>query len=235
MDFKILTTKDKIWFSVAGLVVVAIIGAIIYFGKPLTVITVPVEITAEQRANTEKQIADIRQQLENCESEADKCYELYLQLGINYESLGEISRAIDTYEDAIDAKGDTYVPYSNIGSIYARLKDFAKAEEFYKKAIEISPNNASVYTKLFELYFYNQQKSYFEMEAFFPIALKDTNYDPNIVRLYAYWADSVNDPATAIKAWKAVLQYEPDNEAAKQKLEAATKKLQEEEKILNNR
>ena len=208
--------------GVVGLIVLAFIGYMIYRGKT-SAITEPVTITDEQRAVVEARISEIKSQLKTC----DECSQLYTQLGIDYESLGKISWALDAYEGAAEADGKNYVPYSNMGSIYRRLKDYTKAEEAFKQAISLTPNNPSVYTKMIEMRWLDQRGAPHEVDPIFQQAFKDTNYDRNLIRLYAYYGEKINDPLTSIAAWKAILQFEPDNEAAKQALAEAEQKARE--------
>ncbi|OGE90162.1 MAG: hypothetical protein A3J07_04465 [Candidatus Doudnabacteria bacterium RIFCSPLOWO2_02_FULL_49_13] len=237
-DIKFWTVKNKT--IIAGLVVLVIAGVamILYFGQPEE-ITEPVEITADQRARVEAVIAELQTKIKTCDQASDpsaeasakeddhKCSDLYLQLGLNHESLGQVSRAIYAYEQAAKADSNLYVPYSNLGSIYRRLKDYAKAEESFRKALTIAPNNASVYTKLIEMSWYDLKKRPHEMEPLFQEAFKATDYEANLVRFYAYYGHTINDPLIEINAWTAILQYEPDNAAAKKSLEAAQKSARE--------
>lgn len=228
MNLKLFTIKNTIIFVIIGLVVVAAIGAIIYYGQPKE-ITEFVEITSEQKAKIEAEIADIKSKLKTCDenSEDNKCSMLNLQLGIDYQSLGLISRAITAFYSAAEAASNSYIPFSNLGSIYKNLKDYSKAEESFYKALAIQPNNPTIYTKLFEMYFYDQKKYPHEIEPFFQEAFINTNYNPNIIRLYATYGKTINDPLIEIKAWTSILQYEPDNTTAKKELEAAEKSARE--------
>ena len=206
--------------GVVGLIVLVFIGYMIYRGKT-SAITEPVTITDEQRAKVESQIAEIQGRLKSCDEASDdnKCSQFYLQLGLNYESLGQISWALDAYEGAAEADDKNYVPYSNIGSIYRRLKDFAKAEEVFKKALSIHPNNPNIYTKLFELYYYDQRKAPHEVQPLFLQAVRDTNGDLNMVRLYAFYSETINDPAVAADLWKLILEQDKNlSQADKDKI-----------------
>jgi tetratricopeptide (TPR) repeat protein len=229
MNFQAFSIKQRIILIVVGLVVLAGIGALIYFGSPQKEITEPVEITAEQKAKVEASIVDLQSKLKTCDeqSEDNKCSLINIQLGLNYESLGLVSRAIVAYEIAASKNPNFYIPYSNLGSIYRRLKDYTKAEEFFKKAISITPNNPSVYTKLIEMRWLDQRGAPHEVDPIFQQAFKDTNYDQNIIRLYAYYGEKINDPLTAIAAWKSILQFDPNNATAKQGLEKAEKSARE--------
>ncbi|MBM4401073.1 MAG: tetratricopeptide repeat protein, partial [Crenarchaeota archaeon] len=145
-------------------------------------------------------------------------YETYLQQGIDYESIGQTEKAIDSYQKAAQAKPESYVPYSNIGSIYERNKEFAKAEESFKQALSIDPRSVSVYKKLYGLFRHGFGKNHEEMTLFFKDALEKTNNDVNLMKLYAFYLEDVNDYQSALILWKAFLQVEPDNELYLQKV-----------------
>ena len=139
-------------------------------------------------------------------------YEEYLQQGIQYESIGELDKAISAYQKAAQVKPEAYVPYSNIGSIYRQNKEFAKAEEAFKKALSIDPKSISVYRKLYELYRYDFRKHPNQMTLFFSDALKKTDNNIDLMKLYAFYLEDINDLEPALAIWKAFLQAEPNNE-----------------------
>lgn len=152
-------------------------------------------------------------------------YDEYLQQGINYETKGELTNAIDSYKKAAEISPQNYVPYSNIGSAYYTLKQFPEAENAFLKAIELQPNNVNVYTKLYDLYFHGLKRYPHQMNAFFTDAMKNTNNDINIVKLYASYLEEINDPESALPIWQSLLQVEPDNSLYKAKIEALQKKI----------
>lgn len=190
-------------------------------------ITEAVNLTAEEKAKIEASVSDMMKKIETCQVDGDNsnCYMFYLQLGINYEGLGKITRAIESYNLASKEKPDLATPYSNIGSIYRRLKDFGKAEEYFKKALSITPNNPVVYGKMYELYFYDMKKLPDEMISFFSEALKNTNDDPSVARMYAFYSENINDIQSALDIWKIILSKEPDNTAAKTKIKQLEEKI----------
>mgnify|MGYP001567434996 CR=1 FL=1 len=152
-------------------------------------------------------------------------YDEYLQMGINYETKGELNNAIEAYKKAAKLSPKEYVPYSNIGSAYFSLKQFPEAETAFLKAIELTPNNVSVYTKLYDLYYHGLRRYPHQMNAFFEDAMRDTNNDINIVKLYASYLEEINDPESALPIWQSLLQVEPDNASYKAKIKALQKKI----------
>lgn len=152
-------------------------------------------------------------------------YDEYLQMGISYETKGELINAIEAYQKASEISPKDYVPYSNIGSAYYSLKQFPEAETAFLKAIELTSNNVSVYTKLYDLYFHGLRRYPHQMNAFFEDAMKNTNNDINIVKLYAFYLEEINDPESALPIWQSLLQVEPDNASYKAKIEALQKRI----------
>jgi len=152
-------------------------------------------------------------------------YEEYLQQGIEYESANEIDKAIEAYKKAAQANPGSYVPYSNIGSIYERNKEFAKAEEAFKTALSIDPQSISAYRKLYELYRYDLEKSSQEIVLFFSDALEKTNNNVDLMKLYAFYLEDVNDLESVLAIWKAFLQTEPENEIYANKVKLLEAKI----------
>ncbi|OGY59094.1 MAG: hypothetical protein A3B23_01555 [Candidatus Colwellbacteria bacterium RIFCSPLOWO2_01_FULL_48_10] len=159
-------------------------------------------------------------------SSPETTYAEYLQQGIDYESSGDLDKALASYEQAAKTSPKEYVPYSNIGSIYRNQKDFVKAEESFKKALAIDPQAVSVYRKLYDLYRYDFRKHPDFMMPFFADILKTTNNNFDVVKLYAFYLEDINDPEPALALWRAFLEVEPDNQVYIDKvklLEAKTK------------
>ena len=152
-------------------------------------------------------------------------YDEYLQEGINFETKGDLKSAIASYEKASEVSPTDYVPYSNIGSAYYAEGDYVKAETAFLKALELSPNNVSVYTKLYEVYFKGLKRNLDEMNAFFTDAMKNTNNDINIVRLYASYLEEIGQFKLALPIWEGLLKVEPGNTAYKVKIDALKKRI----------
>jgi cytochrome c-type biogenesis protein CcmH/NrfG len=130
-----------------------------------------------------------------------------------------------SYQQASKLAPKDYVPYSDIGSAYFAMKKLPEAEKAFLKAIELEPNNVSVYTKLYDLYYHGLRRYPHEMNAFFADALKNTNNDINIVKLYAFYLEEINDPESALPIWQSLLNLEPNNAAYKAKVETLQKKI----------
>lgn len=157
-------------------------------------------------------------------------YAEYLQQGIEYESKGEMGKAIDSYEKAARRDPKQYVSYSNLGTIYQKQKDFTKAEVSFKKALEINPQAISVYKKIYDLYRYDFRKHPDFMMPFFAEIIKTTDNNIDIVKLYAFYLEDVNDPEPALAIWKAFSETEPNNEIYKAKIKTLEAKIKSQER-----
>lgn len=157
-------------------------------------------------------------------------YAEYLQQGIGYESAGELDRAVESYQKAAKIAPKEYVPYSNIGSIYEVKKDFARAEEFFKKALSIDPQALSVYRKLYDLYRYDFRKHPDFMMPFFADIIKTTNNNSDIIKLYAFYLEDINDPEPALTIWKAFLESEPNNQVYIDKIRSLEAKIKSQQR-----
>jgi tetratricopeptide (TPR) repeat protein len=65
--------------------------------------------------------------------------EAYGMLGFCYERLGEQSRAVSAYHQAIALNPDYFWPYYDLGVISYHQSQFARAADYFEQAIELSP------------------------------------------------------------------------------------------------
>ena len=194
---------------------------------------VEVTLTPEEKTKAEQGVVDLQARIQkDCVDNKDTCHDLYLQLGVFKETLGDLRGALDAYEQASKSNSNSYIPYSNAGNIYRRIGQKEKAEEAYRKAISITPNNVNVYTKLYELYRYDFKKYPHEMTVFFSKALKDTGNNLDMIKLYAYYFENVNDPYSALQLWEAMSKNNPNDETMKQKVIELKAKVDADQKRL---
>ncbi len=77
-----------------------------------------------------------------------KLVEAYKVLGDTTQKLGQFSRAIGYYGQAIAIKPDFAEAYANLGTLYAQQKQWQQALDYYQKARELKPDLAGVYKHL---------------------------------------------------------------------------------------
>lgn len=94
----------------------------------------------------------------------------WLDLGITRKTSGDYEGAREAWEYAAVLAPESYVPWNNLGDLYAHyLKNYPKAEENFKKAIALKQDYMDGYRSLYELYRY----SYKEKANLAPQILKD--------------------------------------------------------------
>jgi len=216
-----LDTKQR--NSILLVVLVLIVIGVFYFlsSKGIVNFGPKPNIDINDTTNDTDDITSIKDKIKNnvCEDkEISKCYVEYLQLGIEYESLGKMDLAIKSYESASLADKTQYVPYSNIGSVYKTQKDFTKAEESFKKALSLDPTAISVYQKLYELYRYDMKKYPHEIMPFFADAIQKTGNNFEVVKMYAVYLYDVKDYESALPMWEAIAKEFPDNVSYQQRV-----------------
>jgi tetratricopeptide (TPR) repeat protein len=71
-------------------------------------------------------------------------YELFIALGKAYQSLGQLSKAVDVYDKAISHYGINLNLLNNLGECYFRLGNAKEALRAWEKSLEINPNQPQV-------------------------------------------------------------------------------------------
>ena len=76
-------------------------------------------------------VEEIKNQTANC----------FLHLGVVYEKLGKIEKAIESYNKALSY--NPYLPeaYYNLGVVYWHLKDWQKVVYYFKETLKLNPNH----------------------------------------------------------------------------------------------
>lgn len=193
-------------------------------------------ISGEEKTRVETENIALQDEINtgDCAEGEEKttCFEEYLQLGINYELTGELLKAITAYQNAAEISPESYIPYSNAGSIYRQNKDYVRAEAAFKYALELDPLSLSVYTKLYELYRYDLKKYPHEIMPFFAEALDKTGNDFGVILLYAGYLYDVNDYSNALIVWKSLAEAFPDNSLYQDKVDILEAKVKAEQEAL---
>ncbi len=69
-----------------------------------------------------------------------KNYRAHYNLGIAFQNLNQLDKALEAFQTAIDLKPDYYFCYYNIGLVLEDKNDLGNAIEYYEKALKIEPN-----------------------------------------------------------------------------------------------
>jgi type IV pilus assembly protein PilF len=100
---------------------------------------------------------------------ARKRAKIRLELATGYYNNGQTTIALDELKQAINADPSLSDAYNLRGLVYMRLNDFSLAEESFRRALQLSPQSASVRHNLGWLYC--QQNRYTESYAQFNQAI----------------------------------------------------------------
>ena len=84
--------------------------------------------------------------------ELDPNYDIYKNLGNAYANRGDLSKAIQSYEKAIELTPDAADTYYNLGNVYTNQGDLTNAIQSYEKTIELDPEHAGAYYNLGNVY-----------------------------------------------------------------------------------
>ncbi len=78
---------------------------------------------------------------------------MYNKIGIAYHQLGELDRALEHYQKALQIDPNYAEAINNIGTVYYARKRYRQAIEYYQKALKLAPRSASIYSNLGTAYF----------------------------------------------------------------------------------
>ncbi|KPJ59380.1 MAG: hypothetical protein AMS15_07005 [Planctomycetes bacterium DG_23] len=155
----------------------------------------------------------------------------YNKLGATYEALGELHQALEVYEKAAAREPDSSGVHYNLGNVYKSLNDLVRAEAEYRKAIRLGPEpiargktvQAQAHTNLAQIYFVQKR-----FEAALGQLIQAVDLDPSLIQprlLLGATYVQLKYPELAQKEFEAVLKMDPDNQYAKESLEALKKLL----------
>jgi len=69
----------------------------------------------------------------------------YMAQGMKYLSLGDVQRAIQSFDEAIKRDPQNSEKYITLGQVYLRLKNFDRATDSFSAATRVSPDNGEAY------------------------------------------------------------------------------------------
>jgi tetratricopeptide (TPR) repeat protein len=78
--------------------------------------------------------------------------EEHLELGVAYESSGELELARSEYERALDKNPDLTQALINLGNVHYQRGDYSRAEKKYQRALKLSPQNGDIHNNLAWVY-----------------------------------------------------------------------------------
>ncbi len=133
-------------------------------------------------------------------------------LGNAYDNLGQHSKAIGAFSEALRIKPNYAEAWSNLGSEYISLNQPLKAIEAFNEALRIKPDLAMTWNNVGIAY--GQMGQHNKAAGAFGEALRiKPNYAEAWSNLGSAYVNS-NQPVKAIEAISEALQIEPDNAMA---------------------
>ena len=133
----------------------------------------------------------------------------YFQIGFCYDELGNHTKAIEAYKQAIRTDPDNAYAHFNLGVNYYDLSLYAKAIEAYKQAIRIDPDFVNPYFGLGRAY--DKLGFYKEAIEAYKQAIR---IDPDFGNSYYYLGVAYHIHGfykEAIEAYKQVIRIRPDD------------------------
>ncbi len=130
-------------------------------------------------------------------------YNIYLQLGQEYEIVNEGKQAYESYSTASTLKPSQGVAMSNIGLLMARVGAINTARNAYAQSVARQPSVSLfwvLYLKFLAQYEPHAQKT----PLVFSSARKITKDNTNVLIIEAKWLSSIGNNKSAIADWEIV-------------------------------
>lgn len=200
-------TKGLIIFS--GLAV--LLSAVVYFEKfvwfkDVNVNFIKADLSPEKVKEYKARIAKDLEALKIFPNQ----YDVYLDLGNIYHSLGDNEKAIEHYMTAWKIIPDNSIPWLNSGNVYIEMGQYQKAEEAFIKAKEIRGDFFLPYFHLARLYrdFLTQKSGL--VKGVFLEGLAKTNNDYELLYHFYTYLIEIEDYSDAAKYLEAFIAKAPD-------------------------
>lgn len=164
---------------------------------------------------------------------ADKAlYSEYLKEAMKYRTEGfggdanAFNKALDAYKKAIEVSEEKeWLAYYNLGNTYRLVKDYNFAGESYAKALENAPAESTIYLAKIEMYRYELNKPYEEINTIYEEALKKVTDSVNIMISYATFLKEEGKYSEALKYYKTLSEKYPDNQGYKDEISELESKV----------
>ena len=223
-----MTKKNIILtLTISALALILIIGGIFTANrarKNTRSYNISANLTPEQRQEFESKIQSAQAIIHNPKSSLNDRFGAYLNMGINYESLGERDNEERAFIAASELEPTSDLPWSDLASLYVNESRYADATRAFQKALALGKTDAQLWEKYLDFNRYQLKLDGHSLDALYNRAIEDTNGDVNVRKFYASYLEDVGNINAAISQWKAILVLDPNDKA----VQAEVQKLQAE-------
>jgi len=168
--------------------------------------------TAQEKSSLQKQIEDLKIQIEAAKKSnqpQEKLFQLYVDLGSAQRTLGLLSDARDSYKAAIDLQPNSVPAWTTIYSAYFDLGDFDSAKDAAQKSLALNSGDWNMWRNLIDLETNQFHLSNDDLKKLYEQALGASSANINIVTYYAVFLEKIGDLAGAKAQWQKAIQINP--------------------------
>ena len=210
--------NEKIRYAIAAAVVIVLAVGIFLFDKTRKkqdfIPDHPITITPDQKTMLEKEIADYKDKISKSSNNSDRMG-LYLAIGIDEEGLGKFEDAKNAFLKAAEEQPNSYLPWSDLASLYDQVGDNSKQQDAVKRALTLGPNDPLNWQKSIEFDRYKLKLSDSELRTEYANAFKATNDDLGLHRDFASYLEQMKAYSDELAQWQFIVSKNPSDQTAK--------------------
>jgi tetratricopeptide (TPR) repeat protein len=130
------------------LIISALIGGVVWFNNQRTEQQQIIShkdpgLTADERKGSETRIADIQNKLRELSQDSkEERFKLYIILGAEQYSLGQLREARESYRQAVRLLPDNPVAWAELYTVENAMQDYESAKKSIERAVNLSPFSA---------------------------------------------------------------------------------------------
>lgn len=204
----------------AGIIVLASVGAIFWRSRPRDNIVINPNITDERRGQVETELTAALDALARDPKNVDNL----LTVGRLKRILGRLSEAEDYYRQVLKISADDYRVYADLGTLYGDMGNYGQADKMLRIATELNPNDARIFEQLIDLYFAHFPDKADELKNIFRAA-SDYAKNPYIWTRYAKFLEDRREYREALLYYQEALAQQPDDQALQASVERVARRI----------